>query len=641
MLQSIRMVNYRQYSDKTISFNPQLNVIQGRNGTGKSTIVEAIGYALQGSQMQKGKAKDWIKDGQNTGYVVLEVDDFIITRGTNLQQVEDTFGNVLATGHTGLNSWIESYYGLTLEAYKTSYHIGQKEISSFAALSSMERTKRVEKLLRIDVIDELKQVAQNNLRTRKTQFVELDNKLKSLGEYKEIELASSIERSLLTDQIIESYRVKMLEQERAYGLWVGINERWTTKQTLLKRTENYTIDALNSELANLKELKEKQLGLEQIIKSKMRFDKLEKKLASINICEDYFNDDVVLVLSLKDSYDKSKKAREELRKLSDDLQNLPDCDTPLEILKNQLAEAKGKLRNLEGFPDTCPTCGSKMPDNSTLIASLKEEVEILRGSIEVANIMEKYQKLNDQLVPGDDEDLTLKIDSLVNKADYIEFKRLEKDLEAYGEIVVDDKDYDSLISNVNAILKDFVKLEDYIEVENPGEFEVIDYSKLIATEVIKLNELKAFIKDQEQIKLLKDTYSSDRDKLEITVKKLQDFVAFIASYRKSFSGKVLPLLEDNAGKIVSYLSEGKITNFSLNEDYSVDGYDKLSGSEEDSADFAVRLAVAQIARLGSYNTMVLDEVAASFDSVKENKLLDILKATQMQLIYISHGDITV
>ena len=162
------------------------------------------------------------------------------------------------------------------------------------------------------------------------------------------------------------------------------------------------------------------------------------------------------------------------------------------------------------------------------------------------------------------------------------------------------------------------------------------------TKIIDIvNELKAFIKDQEQIKLLKDTYSADRDKLEITVKKLQDFVAFIASYRKSFSGKVLPLLEDNAGKIVSYLSEGKITNFSLNEDYSIDGYDKLSGSEEDSADFAVRLAVAQIARLGSYNTMVLDEVAASFDSVKENKLLDILKATQMQLIYISHGDITV
>ena len=122
---------------------------------------------------------------------------------------------------------------------------------------------------------------------------------------------------------------------------------------------------------------------------------------------------------------------------------------------------------------------------------------------------------------------------------------------------------------------------------------------------------------------------------------LSAFVTFIASYRKSFSAKVLPLLEDNAGKIVSYLSEGKIVNFSLTEDYSIEGYDKLSGSEEDSADFALRLAIAQIARLGSYNTMVLDEVAASFDSVKESRLLDILKATNMQLVYISHGDITV
>ncbi len=354
MLRSIRMVNYRQYSDKTIVFNSQLNVIQGRNGTGKSTIVEAIGYALQGSQMQKGKAKDWIKDGQNTGYVVLEVDDFIITRGTNLQQVEDTFGNVIATGHTGLNSWIESYYGLTLEAYKTSYHIGQKEISSFAALSPMERTKRVEKLLRIDVIDELKQVAQNSLRSKKVQFVELDNKLKSLGEYNEELLVINTERFLLTEQVKEDYRAKMLEQERAYGLWVGINERWTTKRTLLNRVKDHTIESLNIELVSLKDLKEKQLGLEQIVKSKARFDKLEKKLASINICEDYFNDDVVLVLNLKDSYDKSKKAREELKKLSINLQNLPDIDMPLEILKNELAEAKGKLRNLEGYPDVCP-----------------------------------------------------------------------------------------------------------------------------------------------------------------------------------------------------------------------------------------------------------------------------------------------
>ena len=641
MLNSIRMVNYRQYIDKTVSFNHQLNVIQGRNGTGKSTIVEAIGYALQGSAMQKGRAKDWIREGQSTGYVALEIDDFIITRGTNIQQVEDSFGNILATGHTGINSWIESYYGLTLDSYKTSYHIGQKEISSFAALSPMERTKRVERLLRIDVIDEIKAAAQAKLKNTKVQFSELDNKLKNLGEYKEDELAVANERSLLTEEVIEDYRLKMLEQERAYGLWLGLNEKWKIKANLLKNTEGNTVEGLTDRLASLIVARDKQKGLEQIIKSKARFDKLWKKLEHINICEDYFNGDIVAVLALKDSYEKSLKAREELKSISELLVGLPDCDTPIEILKNQLAEAKGKLRSLEGFPEICPTCGSAMPDNSKVIEELKVEIESLRSNIEVVTLLAKYDDLNSKLVDNDSEDLTLAIDSLVNKADYQELKRLETELANYGEITVDNTDYELAISVVEKLLKDFVKLEEYSSLEDPGTFEVINYNNLIATELAKLNELKAFIKAQDNIKLLLDSYSSDRDKLDSELKVLAAFVTFIASYRKSFSAKVLPLLEDNAGKIVSYLSEGKISSFSLTEDYSIDGYDKLSGSEEDSADFALRLAIAQIARLGSYNTMVLDEVAASFDSVKESRLLDILKATNMQLVYISHGDITV
>ena len=641
MLNSIRMVNYRQYIDKTVSFNHQLNVIQGRNGTGKSTIVEAIGYALQGSAMQKGRAKDWIREGQSTGYVALEIDDFIITRGTNIQQVEDSFGNILATGHTGINSWIESYYGLTLDSYKTSYHIGQKEISSFAALSPMERTKRVERLLRIDVIDEIKAAAQAKLKNTKVQFSELDNKLKNLGEYKEDELAIANERSLLTEKVIEDYRLKMLEQERAYGLWLGLNEKWKIKANLLKNTEGNTVEGLTDRLASLIVARDKQKGLEQIIKSKARFDKLWKKLEHINICEDYFNGDIVTVLALKDSYERSLKAREELKSISELLIGLPECDVPLETLKNSLAEAKGKLRSLEGFPEVCPTCGSVMPDNSKVIEELKVEIESLRSNIEVVTLLAKYDDLNSKLVDNDSEDLTLAIDSLVNKADYQELKRLETELANYGEITVDNTDYELAISVVEKLLKDFVKLEEYSSLEDPGTFEVINYNNLIATEVTKLNELKAFIKAQDNIKLLLDSYSSDRDKLDSELKVLAAFVTFIASYRKSFSAKVLPLLEDNAGKIVSYLSEGKISSFSLTEDYSIDGYDKLSGSEEDSADFALRLAIAQIARLGSYNTMVLDEVAASFDSVKESRLLDILKATQMQLIYISHGDITV
>jgi len=51
------------------------------------------------------------------------------------------------------------------------------------------------------------------------------------------------------------------------------------------------------------------------------------------------------------------------------------------------------------------------------------------------------------------------------------------------------------------------------------------------------------------------------------------------------------------------------------------------------------LAIAQVSRLGSFKVMLLDEIAASFDAQKEQRLLDILKQQPNQLIYITHGDI--
>ena len=51
------------------------------------------------------------------------------------------------------------------------------------------------------------------------------------------------------------------------------------------------------------------------------------------------------------------------------------------------------------------------------------------------------------------------------------------------------------------------------------------------------------------------------------------------------------------------------------------------------------MAIAKISRIGPFNSMLLDEVASSFDNDKEELLLDLLKLSDNQLIYISHGEI--
>src|SRR5512142_796275 len=45
---SIHLKNIKSHRDTELVFSPGINVLSGPNGTGKSTIFEAIGYALFG-----------------------------------------------------------------------------------------------------------------------------------------------------------------------------------------------------------------------------------------------------------------------------------------------------------------------------------------------------------------------------------------------------------------------------------------------------------------------------------------------------------------------------------------------------------------------------------------------------------------
>ena len=46
MIYKLELENYSCYSTFTKDFDEWLNIISGSNGTGKTTIVEAIGFAL-------------------------------------------------------------------------------------------------------------------------------------------------------------------------------------------------------------------------------------------------------------------------------------------------------------------------------------------------------------------------------------------------------------------------------------------------------------------------------------------------------------------------------------------------------------------------------------------------------------------
>jgi DNA repair protein SbcC/Rad50 len=77
ILESIRLVNIKSFEDESLSFSQGINIIAGRNGAGKSTVIEAVGIALFDSWPHKfkdGNARvGFIRRKQGEGSIEIEL----------------------------------------------------------------------------------------------------------------------------------------------------------------------------------------------------------------------------------------------------------------------------------------------------------------------------------------------------------------------------------------------------------------------------------------------------------------------------------------------------------------------------------------------------------------------------------------
>ncbi|QJA09818.1 DNA replication/repair protein RecF [Romboutsia sp. CE17] len=68
-LKTLQLVNYRNYDNLHINFNERINLLVGRNGQGKTNIVESIYMLSFGKSFRTNKDKEVIKFGKENLYV--------------------------------------------------------------------------------------------------------------------------------------------------------------------------------------------------------------------------------------------------------------------------------------------------------------------------------------------------------------------------------------------------------------------------------------------------------------------------------------------------------------------------------------------------------------------------------------------
>lgn len=171
-LNRVVLQNFRQHADTRIEFGPGVTGILGPNGSGKTTILEAIAWAVYGNPAARG-TRDSIRfnrAGARSGVrVELDFDlgghNYRVVRGlTNAELYLDGPQNKIADSITGVTDVLVRRLGMTREEFFNTYFTGQKEISVMAAMSPTERAQFLSRVLGYERLRAAQELARDRRR---------------------------------------------------------------------------------------------------------------------------------------------------------------------------------------------------------------------------------------------------------------------------------------------------------------------------------------------------------------------------------------------------------------------------------------------------------------------------------------------
>lgn len=360
----LRLKNFKSHENTVIDLEPCVNLIIGENGAGKSTILEAISFALFKQHTTK-KIADLVKTNKNKNLkedmeVTLEFNvdgkDYKIIRKISksssnantkiksnvklLIKEEEKGYYPITSGDKQVNNEIQAILNMDHELFLNAIYIRQGEIADLIGKTPSEKKKLIAKLLRIDSLEK----AWNNIlpliNNYENQKSELKGKISSINELKEeLNNKKLILNDLNKRSINFEAEVKSLEEKK---------QKCSFKKNNME-SEKIVFENLNNNLANETEI------IKKLLVDKINF---QKQLESI------------------------EKMEKEMFSLLEDVKRLPFYLDFEESVKN--------IKNLKKDEEFLKTKLSSIKDCKDI---LKKEEE---GYKEYVEIQEELNKLNEK-----------------------------------------------------------------------------------------------------------------------------------------------------------------------------------------------------------------------------------------------------
>ena len=664
MITSIELGDFLAHSDTKLDFDNGVTVFVGHNGAGKSSIIDAITFALFGHHTRKSN-KGLIKRGSNQGYAKVnfsvnekkyEAVRKIDSKGTLSAKFSEIVGNEIVEIAAGerkqfgesMTQEVEKKIGLDFEKLKVASIVQQGELNAIINAKPKEFKELLNAIIGIDMLD----VASESMKIVNKEFRE--NIRGKIGyDDTHIEILS---------RDLEKYQTEINEFTPQKNQLQTKQEKLQNEVVELRKkveTETPKIDKINQLELRKKELTE--YAKEAIREIQREISENERKIRD---CEGCFEP-----ASLKEDFEsKIQKVEQAVDETLNTIQEMKSQTASLN--EKQLLASKLHLKD-----NKCPVCDSSVEKLNPLFQEehLKQELESLHEQIaskekEHQMYNQKRKEFSEKLQSSRDAEATLRAHSINSKEELV---KIQEDVETKKQSIqkipgisnTNLVEISQIDSHAKTIFENISKLES--ETKGFDEQEFLNLKKSVNGKQMELSGidqqigaiLEKISKGSEQIKIIENAISELR-----IVKEYVTNLDEIQNNIFSRDGPVATSLRSWALNAISakaseYLSlmNTKIQRIQLTEkarDISIICNSKtevlelesLSGGEKVSVALALRLGMASLLGASNLNMMILDEPTTHLDAERKKSLVGVLSQlsnisnsdTPMQFLIITH-----
>lgn len=665
-IKKLILKNFRSHRSLTLDFDSGVTGICGGNGSGKSSIVEAIVFLLTGEGYAKSKS-DMVTVGQTTGYVIghllIDGKEAVLERHTDTAKVNFVYDGVTYKKSSEVNEIWDKLFQIDKHILQNVVVSNQGEIALLFNGDASTKEKLFQKIFMVPNTTKLRDTLWNNyIKAAPPEYPVKDTTL----------ISSEIQ---CVEKLIE------MATEELSTLKVDEDEynKLITRKAYLDKVEQSQADhqLLSADLEKAKEAAE-LLSTEIVT--------LQAKMETINIGD--YRDCVAAQKAAKPLYENKQKwlikkasltaptcAKVDETDIAKHRNTVAELEAELKTKRAAVVELNRKLAEYEksGLSSgVCPTCGTEVDNIVKLVEHVNKELEPL--------IAEGIAMKSSLLTSTAERDRVLEMFKL-----WETYNRTQTEIDtavaSIGEVVFNQEDYDlcqSVLEKYAAWELDLVAMQ---RGQTSAQSKVNDKTvKLSAlTSYDKALDLfeqeKADVAEQlsslreakEKNKALEIEIATNKVSLATAQKELKEnaeyaeknskrkeYVGVLNSLYELFHTSKFPrsLIQTYASTVSEYMN-AVLSSFDfpysakVNESFGIDIFNdeglqmpSISGGQQVMVGFSLRLALHNMF-VGAFPFMIVDEGSYGLNNENAKKYFEIIRSLGKdskfkQVIVIDH-----